>query len=122
VEFKTDISIGPVTPQTPPSFHHLSTTYLSFRCEALVVEAQLHLCLSWKSIFYCKPVSIYNELQILYTKERFQKVPETSTGSQRRLDFPTALAYVECSIVKREQKLVESAQRVSSQPPLFIVR
>ena len=31
----------------------------------------------------------YNELQILYTKERFEKVPETSTGSRRRFDFPT---------------------------------
>ena len=41
-----------------------------------VVEAQLHVGLSWNRIY--KPVSIYNEPQILYTKEKFQKVPETS--------------------------------------------
>ena len=34
-------------------------------------------------------MSINNELQNLYTKEKFQKVPENSAGSQRRLDFLT---------------------------------
>jgi len=33
-------------------------------------------------------MSISNELQSLYTKN----IPETSTGSRRRLDFPTAIA------------------------------
>ena len=32
-----------------------------------------------------------NELQILYIRERFLKLPETSAGSRRQLDTPTVI-------------------------------
>jgi len=46
--------------------------------------------LTWnKAYSVAKPMSISNDLQKLYTKKIFQKVPETSTGSWRWLNFPT---------------------------------
>ena len=35
----------------------------------------------------------YNELQILYTKEKIKKVPEAFIGLWHQLDFPTLLVY-----------------------------
>jgi len=47
-------------------------------------------------------MSTCNELQILHIKERFQKVPETSAGSQHRLDTPTIIFTVNPSKVLSE--------------------
>ena len=44
-------------------------------------------------------MSIYNELQNLYTKEILQKVPGYSAGSQRRLDFPTGGTFGCCTTI-----------------------
>jgi len=57
----------------------------------------------------CKPMSRYNKLQNLYTKEIFQKVPETSTRSRHRLDFPTCTC-TECHlcfIIKPENQTLQ---------------
>ena len=51
-------------------------------------------------------MSTYNELQILYIRERFRKVPEPSAGSRRRLDISTLL-------VKKKHTVSDTAPSVT---------
>jgi len=75
---------------------HLCVTAVECDHGSFVLLQKRSRTLVWLGI-KCKPMSRYNKLQNLYTKEVFQKVPETSTKSRHQLDFPTCTC-TECHL------------------------
>ena len=77
--------LSPSTSQVP---FHLGCPFIcSLPQVEPVVKTESHVGLTWnKAYSIANQMSRYNKL---YTKEILQKVPETSTGSQHQLDFPT---------------------------------
>jgi len=53
------------------------------------------------------PNIVMSQLQNLYTKEIFQKVPEHLAGSRHRLDFPTCETIESCISLSYESVLLQ---------------